>query len=136
MKDTAAAAHQELAGVLARAAWAVASHCRQVGDKLGITATQVVALRELSEPMTLKSLAHKMACEASNASYIVERMHEQGLIERREHPGDRRAKQVVLTAKGRSCRQHVLDELRASSPLNALSEREVNALGRLLPAIG
>src|SRR3990172_4618750 len=36
------------------------------------------------------------------ASQMVERLVQQGLLERAEHPDDRRAKQLTLTRKGRA----------------------------------
>src|SRR5690348_13793510 len=75
-------------------------HLRRVAEDVGMTASQVVALRELSEPITARELAVRMACEASNATFVLDRLEAQDLIERRPHPTDRRAKQIVLTPAG------------------------------------
>jgi DNA-binding MarR family transcriptional regulator len=107
-------------------------HVRRVGEQLGITATQVIALRELSEPITARELANRMYCEPSNATFVLDRLEEQGLVERRPHPTDRRAKQILLTPAGGRCRANVLEQLRTQSPLAPLSAAQHESLRDLL----
>ncbi|MFD0901059.1 MarR family winged helix-turn-helix transcriptional regulator [Actinomadura sediminis] len=95
-------------------------HVRRIAEEMGMTASQVVALRELSDPITARELASRMACEASNATFVVDRLEDQGLVQRRPHPTDRRAKQIVLTEPGRARRTAVLERLDARSPLTTL----------------
>jgi DNA-binding MarR family transcriptional regulator len=110
-------------------------HARRVADQVGMTAAQVVALRELSEPITARELAHRMACEASNATFLIDRLEGQGLVERRPHPTDRRAKQIVLTPEGERCRADVLERLDADSPLAALAPSQQESLRDLLQTL-
>ncbi|MFJ8817399.1 MarR family winged helix-turn-helix transcriptional regulator [Amycolatopsis thermoflava] len=107
-------------------------HVRRVGEEVGLTPTQVVALRELSEPITARELASRMACEASNATFVIDRLEEQGLVQRRPHPTDRRAKEIVLTAAGRDARAGVLDRLDRASPLISLGREQQETLVELL----
>ncbi|MER6814495.1 MarR family transcriptional regulator [Spirillospora sp. NPDC000708] len=107
-------------------------HVRRVAEDVGMTASQVVALRELSEPITARELAVRMACEASNATFVLDRLEAQDLIERRPHPTDRRAKEIVLTPAGERARAGVLDRLGAHSPLAALADDKQEALRDLL----
>ncbi|WP_141578592.1 MarR family winged helix-turn-helix transcriptional regulator [Actinomadura sp. WMMA1423] len=107
-------------------------HARRVGEQVGMTAAQVVALRELSEPITARELAHRMACEASNATFLIDRLEGQGLVERRPHPTDRRAKQIVLTPDGERCRADVLERLDTDSPLAQLAQPQQESLRELL----
>src|SRR6059036_1240905 len=93
-------------------------HVRRVADQLGLTPTQVVALRELSDPITARELATRMSCEPSNATFVLDRLEERGLAKRQPHPTDRRAKRIVLTAAGRRHRATVLGLLGAQSPLD------------------
>ncbi len=87
--------------------------------------------------MSLKELAMRMSCEASNATYVADRMEKQELISRRPHPYDRRSKQVVLTAAGERCRENVLAALTVDSPLDSLDIDEQVRLAELLSkAIG
>ncbi|MGH3430247.1 MAG: MarR family winged helix-turn-helix transcriptional regulator [Mycobacteriales bacterium] len=110
-------------------------HVRRVAEELGITATQVVALRELSNPITARELATRMYCEPSNATFILDRLEQQSLIQRQPHPKDRRAKQIVLTAAGRRCRVNVLKHLRTQSPLAPLTAAQQETLRDLLQTL-
>ncbi|GAA2112751.1 MarR family transcriptional regulator [Actinomadura alba] len=110
-------------------------HVRRVGEELGITPTQVVALRELSDPITARELANRLVCEPSNATFVLDRLEQQGLIERRPHPTDRRAKQIVLTPAGQRRRADVLERLNAHSPLASLTEAQQESLRDLLQAL-
>jgi MarR family transcriptional regulator, organic hydroperoxide resistance regulator len=108
---------------------------RRVGEELGLTAAQVVALRELSEPITARELANRMSCEASNATFVLDRLEEQGLVERQPHPTDRRAKQIVLTPAGKRRRDDALEHLDARSALTTLSSAQQESLRELLRAL-
>jgi DNA-binding MarR family transcriptional regulator len=110
-------------------------HVRRVAEELGTTPTQVVALRELSEPITARELATRMTCEPSNATFVLDRLEQQGLIERRPHPTDRRAKQIVLTDAGERRRATVLGRLDTGSPLAALTPTQQESLRDLLRAL-
>lgn len=122
----------ELCGLVARLNQRLDSHIRGVADTLGITASQAIALRELSEPMRLTELAERMSCETSNAGYVIDRMERQGLVVRRPHPSDRRAKMLSLTPSGNSCRRNVLDALSREAPIDSLSPRDQTVLLDLL----
>jgi DNA-binding MarR family transcriptional regulator len=62
--------------------------------------------REVGRPM--RSLAREWGCDASTATWAIDRLEAKGLAERREDPHDRRVRLVVLTERGRQIR----DELR------------------------
>jgi len=51
--------------------------------------------------MTLGELSQRMMVSNGNVTGLVERLHAQGLVERRPAPKDRRAQLVSLTAEGR-----------------------------------
>jgi DNA-binding MarR family transcriptional regulator len=110
-------------------------HVRRVAEELGLTASQVVALRELSDPINARELASRMSCEPSNATFVLDRLEQQGLIQRRPHPTDRRAKQIVLTSAGRRCRADVLNQLGTQSPLSRLTAAQQESLRDLLQAL-
>ena len=48
----------------------------------------------------MSSLAGAWKCDASNVTWLVDRLEEHGLAERRAHPADRRIRTVALTQKG------------------------------------
>ncbi|QCX79544.1 putative HTH-type transcriptional regulator YusO [Streptomyces sp. YIM 121038] len=110
----------------------IETHVREHATALGLTAPQAVALRELTGPLTLRELAQRMSCEPSNATFVSDRLEEQGLVERRPHPSDRRAKQLVLTPRGTALRERLMASLSKESPLSALSDREQDTLHELL----
>ncbi|MEU0570590.1 MarR family transcriptional regulator [Nonomuraea sp. NPDC005983] len=110
-------------------------HVRRIAEEVGLTPTQVVALRELSEPITARELATRMSCEPSNATFVLDRLEQQGLLERRPHPTDRRAKQIILTPAGERCRADVVERLGAQSPLVTLSADQQDTLRELLRAL-
>ncbi|GHF02093.1 hypothetical protein GCM10017786_39110 [Amycolatopsis deserti] len=105
---------------------------RRVGEEVGLTPAQVVALRELSEPITARELASRMSCEASNATFVIDRLEDQGLVRRRPHPTDRRAKEIVLTDAGVQARSGVLERLNRTSPLVSLDRDRQESLVELL----
>jgi DNA-binding MarR family transcriptional regulator len=110
-------------------------HVRRVANELGLTPSQVIALRELSEPVTARELANRMGCEPPNATFVIDRLEQQGLIQRRPHPADRRAKQIVLTPDGRHCRATVLGHLSSQLPLAPLTAAQQETLRDLLKAL-
>jgi DNA-binding MarR family transcriptional regulator len=48
----------------------------------------------------MRALAREWRCDASTATWIVDRLEGKGLAERRAHATDRRVKLVVLTPRG------------------------------------
>jgi DNA-binding MarR family transcriptional regulator len=70
--------------------------------EFGLTPGDLRALMVLdpehSRPMG--SLAAAWDCDASNVTWMVDRLEQRGLVERRTHPSDRRAKTVALTPLG------------------------------------
>ncbi|WP_188189775.1 MarR family winged helix-turn-helix transcriptional regulator [Nonomuraea sp. SYSU D8015] len=131
-RETRAQADRELCGLVNGLAKQIEAHVRVRAATLGLTASQGVALRELTGPMTLRELAERMSCEPSNATFVADRLEEQGYLERHPHPGNRRAKQLVLTPAGAELRERLLELLAEDSPLAPLSHDEQDALQRLL----
>ncbi|MET8868838.1 MarR family transcriptional regulator [Nonomuraea sp. NPDC004580] len=127
-----AAAERELCGLVNGLAQQIADHVRERATTLGLTAPQATALREMTGPMTMRELAERMSCEPSNATFIVDRLEKQGLIERRAHPTDRRAKHLVLTPEGHAQRERLLDLLIQDSPLAGLTPQQQRTLHELL----
>ena len=84
---------------------------RSLGRR-GLTPNDSRALASLDpdEGRTMRSLAEEWNCDASNATWIVDRLESFGLAERRNVPHDRRVKLVVLTAKGVKTREELMNE--------------------------
>lgn len=123
---------RQLCGLVNGLAQQIGDHVRERAVKLGLTAAQGTALRELAGPMTISELAERMSCEPSNATYVIDKLENQGLIERRPHPTDRRAKQLVLTPNGTELREKLLVLLGEESPLGGLTKQEQDQLHTLL----
>src|SRR5438445_11319800 len=81
---------------------ATAGHRNRVLAQLGLTPNDSRALTSLDQETgrTLRSLAEEWQCDASTATWIVDRLEGRGLAERQPHPSDRRARPVVLTPVG------------------------------------
>lgn len=127
-----ATAERELCGMVNGLAQQIADHVRKRAVTLGLTAAQATALREMTAPMTMRELAERMSCEPSNATFVVDKLEKLGLVERRSHPTDRRAKHLVLTAAGSASRERLLGLLLQDSPLAGLSADQQRTLQSLL----
>jgi len=75
--------------------------------ELGMTPAHYRALSMLDpdEPKPMRAMADGLACDASMATWLVDRLEERGLVERRTPPNDRRVKTIVLTALGIETRE-------------------------------
>jgi len=105
--------------------------------KMGLTPNDARALSALdaSEGRTMRSLADEWGCDASNATWIVDRLEKREFAERRAMPGDRRVKLVVLTAAGAKARQKVLEgTYEPPAELSALPRASLEALRKAIPA--
>ncbi|MFI7382837.1 MarR family winged helix-turn-helix transcriptional regulator [Streptomyces sp. NPDC049813] len=127
-----AVAERELCGLVNGLAQQIADHVRARAVALGLTAAQATALREMTGPMTMRELSERMSCEPSNTTFIVDKLEKRGLVERRAHPTDRRAKHLVLNAEGTALRERLLDLLTQDSPLAGLSADQQRTLQSLL----
>ncbi|MDX3238942.1 MarR family transcriptional regulator [Streptomyces sp. ME03-5709C] len=132
LPESQAVAERRVCGLVNGLAQQIADHVRVRAATLGLTVPQVTALREMTGAMTMRELAERMGCEPSNTTFVIDKLEKQGLVERHAHPTDRRAKQLVLTAKGHALREEVLELLAQDSPLGGLSPQQQRALRDLL----
>ena len=87
-------------------------------------------------PQSMSSLATAWKCDASNVTWLVDRLEEHGLAERRPHPSDRRIRTVALTRKGAKVRSQIQNQLyEAPDFLHELSARDLDTLCRILTKI-
>lgn len=107
---------------------------RAIGEA-GLTPNDARALQSLSrEPgRTMGSLAEEWKCDASTATWIVDRLEAKGLAERRPHPTDRRVKLVGLTPLGLRTRARNME--RMYIPPRALLELDLADLLKLRNAV-
>ena len=99
-----------------------------------LTGPQARLLSLLSvEPLPMRKLAHKLKCEPSNVTGIVDRLEARGLVERRPDPADRRVKLAAATDEGLRVARELREGLHfAREPLAGLSEEERRTLRDLL----
>jgi len=104
---------------------------QRVLAELDLTPNDSRALHTLDsrEGRTMRSLAEEWGCDASNATWIVDRLEARGLAERRPRAGDRRVKLVVLTPSGVRTRDRLLEAMYEPPPeLLALPSTTLQAL--------
>src|SRR6185437_13506105 len=77
--------------------------------EIGLTPAHFRALSILDpdEPRPMRALADTLCCDASMATWLVDRLEERGLVERQTPPSDRRVKAIVLTPLGIATRQRL-----------------------------
>src|SRR3954463_5791312 len=110
-----------------------------VGVELALTPGEVRALEALdpeqSRPM--RALAAELRCDASNVTWLVDRLESRGYVERQASPDDRRVKTLSLTPAGRDARARITECMRTPpAPLLALSVAELTTLRELLERCG
>jgi DNA-binding MarR family transcriptional regulator len=107
----------------------------ELASELGITAHMVKALVEIParDSITMKELAGRLWCDASNTTGIVDRLEARGYAERRPDPRDRRVKCVLLTAAGRRIQRKIDEHFTTLPPaLAALSDADQAALSAII----
>ncbi|HWH96312.1 MAG TPA: MarR family transcriptional regulator [Baekduia sp.] len=118
----------------------VLEHDRKVAvsEALGLSFARVRALRQLAaQPHTLRALAERLLADPPYVTLIIDDLEERGLVQRRPHPEDRRAKLVDLTAAGRAAAARadaILDEPPAA--LRDAPAEDLTALLRVLARLG
>jgi DNA-binding MarR family transcriptional regulator len=112
-------------------------HRRAVSDATGLSFGKSRALRRLARrPMSMSELADALDIEKPNATTVVAELEAAGLVQRRPHPTDGRAKLADVTARGRELARRA-DEILATPPpgLTALTDEQLATLARLLERI-
>ncbi len=96
----------------------------------GLTPNDLNVLFTLEvDGLAMNELATAWNCEASNATWIVDRLEKLGLVERRAHPTDRRMKLVGLTAEGAKTKASLeVEYYRPPRELVALSGHDLEVL--------
>ena len=106
-----------------------------VGQQFGLSPKQVVLIWRLppGTTMSMREIGDRLGCDASFVTGMVDRLEEEGLLERRPDPGDRRVTLIALTDKGAETRERALAALYEPPPeLTALDPGELEQLARIL----
>jgi DNA-binding MarR family transcriptional regulator len=114
------------------------SRRRDVSDALGMSFGKARAVRRVARtPMSMGELAAALNIDPPNATVLVDDLEAAGLVRRRPHPTDRRAKVVEATRKGKAMARRA-DEILATPPpaLAELDAADLDALRRILIRVG
>lgn len=132
---------RDAASAIAREAWLLMSDLvldhdrrREVSEALGISFARARAVRRLArQPMSMRELAAALGIDPPNATVVVDELESLGLVRRRPHPTDRRAKLVEATRKGKAMARRA-DEILSTPPpgLSALGANDLETLRRIL----
>jgi DNA-binding MarR family transcriptional regulator len=110
-----------------------------VAESYGLTMGDMKALLSLAdgEAPTMSWLAEVWGCDASNVTWLVDRLEQGGCVVRQPSPTDRRAKTVVLTDRGRTARDQLQHAFTQAPPeLRDLSLDDLTTLATLLRKAG
>jgi DNA-binding MarR family transcriptional regulator len=102
---------RDLADALLRAGRDTQRKLRCIAARHDLTATQVMLLRSLTEPIAMSALADTTGCDPSNVTGLVDRTARLGLVQRLAAPGDRRVRLLSLTPEGERIRDLIDEEL-------------------------
>lgn len=126
--------------VLARAHSAVAEHARAHAATHGLTLQEFGIMEALHHKgdLLLGELQDKILVTSGGVTYLVDRLAEKGMVERRECTEDRRARYAALTPKGKTLMRRIFPEHAEwlGHALNGLSGTEQKEAARLLKALG
>lgn len=126
--------------VLARAYASVAEHVRADVARHGLTQAEFGALEALYHkgPLLLGEVQRKILVSSGGITYLMDRLVEKGLAERRPCDEDRRASYAGLTPRGEALIARIFPEHRAAleHALSELSESEKREAAGLLRRLG
>ncbi|HEX6927457.1 MAG TPA: MarR family transcriptional regulator [Longimicrobiaceae bacterium] len=138
-EDVSRALALKLWVVLARATSSVEAHLHANVAAEGLTLTEFGILEVLYHkgPLLLGEVQKRILVSSGGVTYLVDRLEEKGLVERRACPEDRRARYAALTPAGEAliarifpAHAELIEEL--MSPLTAEEQRQaVDLLRRL-----
>jgi DNA-binding MarR family transcriptional regulator len=104
-------------------------------ERFRLTPNDSKALSTLdqNEGRPMRALADAWGTDASNATWVVDRLERLGLAERRTIATDRRVKLVVLTSRGLAARDEIMRAFREPpAAMLALESRDLHALSEIL----
>jgi DNA-binding MarR family transcriptional regulator len=133
--------HHDATAAAAREVWSLMSDLvldhqrrRQVSEAVDMSFGRARAIRRLARrPMSMRELGAALETDPPNTTVIVDDLESRGLVRRRPHPTDRRAKLVEATRKGKAVARRA-DAILATPPaaLEALGADDVETLARIL----
>lgn len=138
-KSFKSSAHKAIVNLIFTSHW-MSAHQSQVFKKFGVSMQQFNVLRILKgqhpKPATIKLIQERMLDRMSNASRLVDKLKQKGLIDRQECPEDRRQVDVIINEQGVELLEELNKELDIFIDLfMPLSEEELKAFNGMLDKI-
>lgn len=126
--------------VLLRATAAVQAHLHADVARSGLTMAEFGILEVLYHkgPLLLGEVQRRILVSSGGVTYLVDRLEQKGLVERRECPNDRRARYAALTADGAALIARIFPEhaRRVEAALSGLGDEEKRDAIDLLRSLG
>ena len=111
----------------------------EMKKQLGLTPAhwKVILALNVSDGLTQKELADKIYVDASTLVPVIDKMEQNGLVERRADPKDRRINRIFLTPKSESTVDSIiLIVLQLRKMIyNGISEDEINSARKILETV-
>ena len=85
----------------------------KLGEKydLSLMQSSAISMLDADEPKAMRGLSDYFMCDASTITGLADRLEARGLIERQNHPTDRRIKLVSLTQEGAALKKDIQDQM-------------------------
>jgi MarR family 2-MHQ and catechol resistance regulon transcriptional repressor len=126
--------------VLARAMSSVQAHLQESVTRHDLTLTEFAILEVLYHkgPLLLGEVQRRILVSSGGVTYLVDRLTQKGLVERRECPQDRRARYAALTPAGEALIERIFPEHAAciENAMSGLSTEQQRTAIELLRTLG
>lgn len=126
--------------VLTRAQAAVDAHAQEDIKRHGLTVGEFGVLELLYHkgPTLLGDIQRRVLVSSGGITFLVDKLAEKGLVERRDCPTDRRARYAALTADGQALLSRIFPDhaARIAEAVSGLSAEEQEAATELLRRLG
>jgi len=132
--DTAEAATQRIWQGLRQLVLERNERRKETADALGMSFFRVKALRRIAaKPSRMSELASLLASDRPYLTLVVDDLEKRGLVERHQHPTDRRCKIVSVTKEGQLAADRANAILGTPPPaLRTLTAADLAALDRIV----
>lgn len=94
----------------------IIGQAERLAQHLAVPSVFIKALHMLDSPMAMKDLGKRLHCDPSFVTSVADMLEKRGLARREAHTGDRRIKNLILTAEGCAFRNRLETELAARMP--------------------
>jgi MarR family 2-MHQ and catechol resistance regulon transcriptional repressor len=126
--------------ILSRAQIAIAEHAGADVARHGLTLAEFAILEALYHggPLLLGEVQRRILVSSGGITFLVDRLTAKGLVERRNCPGDRRARYAALTPQGTSFMAEIFPQHVAAltKAMSGLSSDQRSAAADLLRSLG